>query len=74
MQRTDWPSNKNWQSNVDICCSEHSIKYKDENNMLQLYSDFCPNIFKSTTDFISQYNYIACLIDTIWFIAQNEMK
>jgi hypothetical protein len=62
MQRTDWPPNKNWQSNVDICCSEHSCKQKDENNMLQLYSDLCPNIFKSTKDFISQYNHIACLI------------
>jgi hypothetical protein len=62
MWRTDWPPNKNWQSNVDICCSEHSCKQKDENNMLQLYSDFCPNIFKSTKDFISQYNHIACFI------------
>jgi hypothetical protein len=30
--------------------------------MLQLYSDFCPKIFKSTKDFISQYNHIAFLI------------
>jgi hypothetical protein len=30
--------------------------------MLQLYSGFCPNIFKSTKDFNSQCNHIACLI------------
>lgn len=59
----DWLApNKNWQSNVNICSSLHSSKQKDENNMLQLYSDFCPNILKSTKHFISQYNHIACLI------------